>query len=80
MIFNLASIIYWQVVTARNQRQVNIDNSQKNARQVTHNYVVGDLAYAEKQASTARYISKITNRIYSLKSSQTVQFESRGTL
>ena len=28
MIFNLTSVVYWQVVTTVNQRQVDIDNVQ----------------------------------------------------
>ena len=36
VLFNLASVVYWQVVTAANQRQVEINNVRENARKVTH--------------------------------------------
>ena len=32
VLFNLASVVYWQVVTAANQRQVDIDNVQEKSR------------------------------------------------
>ena len=42
MIFNLASVIDQQVITTANQQQVEIDNVQENARQVTHDYAIGN--------------------------------------
>ena len=45
IIFNLASVLYWRVITAKKQRQVDIDNVQENARRFMHNYAVGDLVY-----------------------------------
>ena len=36
ILFNLASVVDWKFVTAANQQQVDIDNFQENARQVTH--------------------------------------------
>ena len=36
ILFNLASVVDWQVVTAANQRQVEINNVRENARKVTH--------------------------------------------
>ena len=36
MLFNLASVVYWQVVTTATQRQVEIDNVRENDSQVTH--------------------------------------------
>ena len=36
MLFNLMSVVEWRVLTAANQRQVDIDNVRENARQVTH--------------------------------------------
>ena len=45
MIFNLASVIDWWVITAAKQRQVNIDNIRENARQVTHDYKIGNQVY-----------------------------------
>ena len=47
MIFNLVSIVNWQVITARKQRKFNIDNVHKNANQVGNNYDVGDLIYVD---------------------------------
>ena len=46
-LFNLASIVDWQVVTAAKQRQVDIDNFRENARRVTHDYAIGDQVYVE---------------------------------
>ena len=42
MVFNLASVIDWQVVTATKQRQVDIGNVQEKSRLVTHGYAIGD--------------------------------------
>ena len=47
MIFNLTSVVYWRVITAGKQRQVDIYNFQENAMQVTHEYAVGDIVYVE---------------------------------
>ena len=41
------SVVEWRVVTAANQRQVDIDNVRENARQVTHDYAIGNLVYVE---------------------------------
>ena len=46
-LFNLASVVDWQVVTAAKQRQLDIDNVRENAKQVTHDYVIGDQVYVE---------------------------------
>ena len=46
VLFNLASVVYWQVVTAANQRQVDIDNFRENSRKVTHDYKIGDQLYS----------------------------------
>ena len=48
MIFNLASVVYWRVITNNKWQKVDIDNSQKNARQVTHDYAVGYIVYTWK--------------------------------
>ena len=42
IIFNLASVIYWRVITAAKHRQVDIVNVQGNAKRVTHDYAVGN--------------------------------------
>ena len=47
MLFNLASVIYWRVVTSVKQHQVDIDNFIENYRQVTHDYAVGDQVFVE---------------------------------
>ena len=41
MIFNLASIIYWRVITVIKQQQFDIDNACKNATSVRHDCAVG---------------------------------------
>ena len=41
------SVVDWRVITAAKQWQVDIDNLQENARQVTHDYAIGDLVYVE---------------------------------
>ena len=45
MLFNLAPVVDWRVVTAANQHQLDIDNVKENANQVTHDYAVGDQVY-----------------------------------
>ena len=45
VLFNLASVVYWQVVTAANQRQVDIDNVREKSRKVTHDYKIGHQLY-----------------------------------
>ena len=47
MIFNLASAVYWQVITAVKQRQVNIHYVQEDDRQVTHEYSIGNQVFME---------------------------------
>ena len=47
MLFNLISIIDWRIVTTRTQRQINIDNVSETARQVMHDYAIGNLVYVE---------------------------------
>ena len=46
-LFNLASGVDWRVATAKNQRQVKIDNVRENAKQVMHDYAIGDRVYVE---------------------------------
>ena len=48
MLFNLTSLLDWHVVTAREQRQVNIDNDREDFIRVSHEYAVDDLVYVEK--------------------------------
>ena len=47
ILFYLAPVIDWRVVTATNQRQVDIDNVRENSKRVTHEYAVGDQVYLE---------------------------------
>ena len=47
MIFNLASVVYWQVVTAANKRQVDKYNVRENAKRVTYDYEIGNQVYVE---------------------------------
>ena len=47
MLFNLASVVDWQVATAAKQRQADIDNPIENAKRVTHDYAIGDRVYVE---------------------------------
>ena len=47
MLSNLTSVVYWQVVTAANKQQVNIDNVRGKSRQVTHDYEIGNQVCVE---------------------------------
>ena len=47
ILFNLTSIVDWNVVTARKKWKYDIDNFCKNAMQVRYDYEIGDLAYME---------------------------------
>ena len=47
MLFKLASVFDWRVVTAEKQRQVDIDNGRENAKRVTHDYAIGNRVYVE---------------------------------
>ena len=48
MIFNLASVVEWRVVTDRKKLQVNIDNVCKSAKRVSYDYAIGNLVYVDK--------------------------------
>ena len=47
ILFNLASVVGWQVVTDAKQCQVDIDNVRENARRVTHDYTIGDQVHVK---------------------------------
>ena len=47
MLFNIASVVDWRVLTAVKQRQVYIYNVRENARRVTHYYTIGNQAYVK---------------------------------
>ena len=42
MLYNLASVVDWLVVTFAKQRQVDIDNVRENAKRVTYDYAIGN--------------------------------------
>ena len=42
VLFNLASVVDWQVANAKKQRQVDIDNVIENAKRVMHDYAIVD--------------------------------------
>ena len=48
VLFNLKSIVDWNIVTTKEQKEVDIDNVCENARKSRHDDAVGDLVYAEK--------------------------------
>ena len=47
MIFNVASVVDWKVITSEKQQQVDIDNVWENARRVTHDYAIVDQVYVK---------------------------------
>ena len=47
-LLNLASVVYWWVVTAINQLQVNIDNVPENSKRVIFYHAIFDLVYFYK--------------------------------
>ena len=47
MLFNLTSVVDWIVTTSAKQHQVDIDKVRGNAKQVTHDYTIGDRVYVE---------------------------------
>ena len=47
MLFNLASVVDWQVSNAVRQRQLDIDNVRKNAKRVMHDHDIGNQVYVE---------------------------------
>ena len=58
VVFTLASVVYWKVVTAANQRQVDIDNFRENARKVTHDYKIGDQLYVKMSGIYCKLVYK----------------------
>ena len=47
MIFNLASVIDWRVITNGKQQQLETDNMRENARQVTNEYAIEDPVHGD---------------------------------
>ena len=58
MLFNLASVVDWRVITAANQRQVDIDNVRENARKVTHDYKIGNQLYVRMSGIYCKLVYK----------------------
>ena len=46
-LFNPMPVVYWQVVTNANQRQLHIDNVRESDGQVMHDNTIGDRVYVE---------------------------------
>ena len=42
VLFNLASVVEWQVLNAAKQCQVYMDNIRENAKHVMHDYAIGN--------------------------------------
>ena len=47
ILFYLTSVIDWRVSTSAKQLQVDIDNARENAKQVMHDYTIGNQIYVE---------------------------------
>ena len=47
IIFNLASVVEWRVITDRKKLQVNIDHVCKSAKRVRYDYAIGNLVYVD---------------------------------
>ena len=45
ILFNLASVLYWKVVTTSFQLQLDIDNVREKYRRFTHDYAIGNQVY-----------------------------------
>ena len=59
IIFNLASVLHWRVITSEKQRQVEIDKVRENALLVTHDDAVRDIVSVE--------VNGIYHKIYNKK-------------
>ncbi len=49
MIFNLATVVDWRVISARKQTQIDRDNLRENARRVNYDYAVGDRVFVKNK-------------------------------
>ena len=47
ILFNLASVVDWQVSTVAKQHQLDIDNVREKSKRVTHDYVIGNQVYVK---------------------------------
>ena len=80
MLFNLMSLVYWRVVTARKQRKIYIGSSHGNTRQVRHECIVGDLVYVDKMGIYHNTQNKNNEPYRITKFKKMAQYESRGAL
>ena len=78
MILNLALVVDWQVITDKKHQQLEIDNFGENARQVPHDYAVGNLVYVEMTSAYRKLDDKKQGMYIKQNYLQTVQFESKG--
>ena len=69
MLFKLASVVDWKVVTIAEQRQVDIDNVIENSKQVTHDCANYDQVYVGITGIYRKLDYRKRDRIESLKSS-----------
>ena len=77
MLFNLGSLFDWRVVTATKKRQVDIDHVRGNAKQVTHDYAIGDQVYVEMTGIYRKldYQKQVSYRITEVFTNGTVQVQ-----
>ena len=47
VVFNLAEFFGWWVIAIKKQQQFDIDNFCENAKQVSHDYAIGDIVYVD---------------------------------
>ena len=45
MLFNLKTVVDWKQISARKQKQVDMDNLRENSKRIDHNYQVDDKVY-----------------------------------
>ena len=75
MLFNLPSVVDWQVVTAAKQLQVDIDNVREKSKRVTHYYAIGNRVYLEMTDIYRKldYKKQVTYRITEVFTNVTVR-------
>ena len=65
MIFNLATVVDWRVVSARKQTQVDRDNLRENAKRISYDYAVGDRVFV-KNKGVQRKLDPIKHGPYTI--------------
>ena len=77
MLFELTLVVDWRVATSAKQRQVDIDNFREDARQVMHNYAIGNRVYVEITGIYRKiyYKKQGTYRITEVFTNSTVRFQ-----